>query len=226
MVQRRSSATKAISLYKLHHLDELHDAFDEEHLAHRDAEDVSLDGLPAVLLHGSLGNDEPTWTSDIERLVGVRPTLRSGSAGACLVWRESNGVCWALSWGSGFHFLRGSTIEHDFPPRILVRTAEGASIKSLTKTILDYRSRIDRSTVPGGDSIAALGVEGVGEVVSRIEGKVLIPDLAHGDRAFTLRAGEALYLPLGKDADALRADVQVLAGSERLPVRRGLEAVE
>lgn len=156
----------------------------------------------------------------------MRPALRSGSAGACLTWIEEDGSVWALSWGAGFHFLRASVIEQTFPPRVLVRAAEGASIKSLTKTILDYRSRIDRSTIPAGDSIAALGVEGYGEVVSKIEGRVLVPQLTFGNKAVTARAGEALYLPLGKSSSSLRADVAVLQKIESSPIRPGLEAIE
>jgi uncharacterized protein (TIGR04141 family) len=225
-VDSKVAATKAANLYRLHPVEELQDVFEEHHLNGRTAEDVDLDGLPALLLHGELGNEQPSWLGDVELLVGVRPVLRSGSAGACLTWAEEDGSHWALTWGAGFHFLRASSIEQTFAPRVLVRAAESASVKSLTKTILDYRSRVDRSTIPAGDSIAALGVEGYGEVVSKIEARMIVPSLTLGNKAFTARAGEALYLPLGKTASNLRADVQVLRQVERSSIRPGLEAIE
>lgn len=187
-------------------------------------EDVTVDGAPALLVSGAVSR-KSSWANDVALLTGQKIELHSQVPGAALLI-ELEGTIWAITWGQGFHFLDGERIDFGFGPRVVARSADAGEIKSLTKTILDHRARVDRSSLPNGSSIRDLGVDGYGEAVSRIEAKARIPELSFGDKQLALRAADSLNLPLAKKADALLRDLEVIAQVLERPVKQGLESLE
>jgi hypothetical protein len=145
--------------------------------------------------------------NDVKILTGHSVSLSNSSPGAALLIQDKDNVVWALTWGTGFHFLDSEQIDFGFGSRIVARSALPAEVKSLTKTVLDHRARVDRSSMPNGSTIRDLGVDGYGEVVSRIEAKAVIEDLAVGNKVIQLRASDSLNVPLAKSAEHLIRDL-------------------
>lgn len=134
-------------------------------------------------------------------------------------------MVWALTWGTGFHVLDSEQIDFGFGSGIVARSALPTEVKSLTKTILDHRGRVDRSSMPNGSTIRDLGVDGCGEVVSRIEAKAVIGDLAVGDKVVHLRAADSSNIPLAKNPGRLVADLAALDSLSRRPILSDLESL-
>ena len=184
-----------------------------------------IEGRAARLVSGAT-QTQAKWTSDVKALTGENVLLQNSSPGAALLIQVTDGAVWALTWGTGFHFLDTEQIDFGFGAGIVARSALPAEVKSLTKTILDHRARVDRSSMPNGSTIRDLGVDGYGEVISRIEAKATIPELAVGDRTLQLRAADSLNLPLAKTPTGLVADLEALDELSRRNVLPGLESLE
>lgn len=221
------TATKRTTLYRMTAGTTLQSAFVEDRLQNDNYDTASLQigGRPALLMSGALSTPA-RWGSDVSLLTGQKIDLRSSSPGAALAFQDQSDTVWAVTWGTGFHFLDAERIDFGFGPGVVARSALPAEIKSLTKTILDHRSRVDRSSMPNGSTARDLGVDGYGEVVSRIEAKAQIPGLGVGDGVIQLRAAESLNLPLSKNPDRLLSDVAVLASLSERDVLQGLESLE
>ncbi|WP_185974145.1 DUF6119 family protein [Curtobacterium sp. KBS0715] len=188
-------------------------------------DDVDLGGREARLVLGS-SSSSAKWTSDVALLIGQPVDAASSSPGAALAIPDNHGSVWVLTWGTGFHYVDAERVDYAFGPGIVARSAIADSVKSVTKTVLDHRARVDRSSLPNGSTVRDLGVDGYGEVVSRIEAKAQIPGLSVGEGIISIRAAESLNLPLAKRADRLLADLDVLVGLTTKDVRPGLESVE
>lgn len=190
-----------------------------------DVADLELEGRPARLVSGSI-TTSAKWSSDLKLLTGQTVRLTNRSPGAALLIQDAGDVIWALTWGTGFHFLDSEQIDFGFGSGIVARSALPSEVKSLTKTILDHRARVDRSSMPNGSTIRDLGVDGYGEVVSRIEAKARISDLSVGDKVIQLSAADSLKAPLAKSVEHLLADLEVLDELSRQSVLPGLESLE
>ncbi|MEV0362789.1 DUF6119 family protein [Nocardia fusca] len=105
---------------------------------------------------------------------GGSPSQRNQLPGCALVLRTSPMDLWALTWGVGYQFLDAERIDFRFGSRMVARTALSGEIRSITKTLLDHRARTDRTCLPNGSTMWDLGVDGYGEVVSRIESRARI----------------------------------------------------
>lgn len=221
-------ATKRTSLYRMVDGCTVVDAFTEAKRSSSDffeVVDLEIESRAARLVHGAL-SVSPKWATDVSLLTGQKVTLSNSSPGAALALVDGHGTVWAITWGSGFHFLDGEQIDYGFGPGIVARSALAAEVKSLTKTVLDHRARVDRSSMPNGSTVRDLGVDGYGEVVSRIEAKARIPGLVADEDVIHLRAAESLNLPLAKRAPDLLKDLEVLHDLSLEPVLPGLEGLE
>ncbi|WP_419706274.1 DUF6119 family protein [Promicromonospora sp. NFX87] len=224
----QAAATKRTTLYRMQDGSTLHTALSEQHRESDDnftVTDVTVDRRPARLVSGSIATNAK-WANDVKLLTGHPLSLSNVSPGAVLLIQGQDDVIWALTWGIGFHFLDSEQIDFGFGSGIVARSALPSEIKSLTKTILDHRARVDRSSMPNGSTIRDLGVDGYGEVVSRIESKATIGELTVGDRIIQLRAADSLNLPLAKEPANLIEDLSVLNALARRPVLAGLESLE
>ncbi|WP_353113283.1 DUF6119 family protein [Microbacterium sp.] len=187
--------------------------------------DLKVDGRSARLVAGSITTNTK-WATDLKLLTGKSVQLTNRSPGAALLIEDDNQTIWAVTWGTGFHFLDQDQIDFGFGSGIVARSALPSEVKSLTKTILDHRARVDRSSMPNGSTIRDLGVDGYGEVVSRIEAKAKISALSVGDKVVQLSAADSLKVPLAKSARNLLSDLNVLDELSRLPILPGLESLE
>jgi uncharacterized protein (TIGR04141 family) len=187
--------------------------------------DLTMEHRPARLVAGAI-TTSAKWSTDLEILTGQTVSLSNSSPGAALLIQDTGDVIWVLTWGTGFHFLDSEQVDFGFGSGIVARSALPAEVKSITKTILDHRARVDRSSMPNGSTIRDLGVDGYGEVVSRIEAKAMIGDLAVGNKVIQLRAADSLNIPLAKSPEHLFADLGVLEALSRRPVLPGLESLE
>ncbi len=187
--------------------------------------DLTVNGLPARLAIGG-SNSQAKWASDIAALTGHDETLTNIVPGAVLLIQDKTPTIWALTWGTGYHMLDAEHIDFSFGPGIVARSALPTELKSLTKTVLDHRARVDRSSTPNGSTLRDLGVDGYGEVVSRIEAKAKISGLTVGDKVIQLRAAESLNLPLARSPKALVKDLATIQAVSRQPILAGLEGLE
>lgn len=222
------AATKRKTLYRMLEGSTLETALTagrRESDGHFTVTDLTVQQRPACLVSGAITTGAK-WATDVKLLTGHTLTLSNSSPGAALLIQDKNEVIWALTWGTGFHFLDSEQIDFGFGSGIVARSALPAEIKSLTKTVLDHRARVDRSSMPNGSTIRDLGVDGYGEVVSRVESKAIIKDLAVGDRIIQLRAADSLNLPLAKEPERLIEDLAVLDELSQRPVVPGLESLE
>lgn len=221
-------ATKRTTLYRMLDGSTLETALTESRRETDDnfnVTDLHVEGRPACLVSGSI-TTKAKWSTDLKLLTGQTVDLTNRSPGAALLIQDTGDAIWAITWGTGFHFLDSEQIDFGFGSRVVARSALPSEIKSLTKTILDHRARVDRSSMPNGSTIRDLGVDGYGEVVSRIEAKARISDLSVGDKVIQLSAADALKAPLAKSAGPLLADLKVLDDLLHQPVRAGLESLE
>lgn len=188
-------------------------------------EEIEVGGRPARLVHGSISS-RAKWASDVLALTGRPVESQNSSPGAALALQDHHGTVWAITWGTGFHLLDSEQIDFGFGASVVARSALPTEVKSLTKTVLDHRARVDRSSLPRGSTVRDLGVDGYGEVVSRVEAKARIVGMSAGDGVLQLRAAESLNLPLAKRPEPLLADLQVLHDLAAKKVLPGLESLE
>ena len=186
---------------------------------------TEVDGLEAILVSGS-AQSPSKWIKDITTLTGLIPSVVNSSPGAVLAIRDDNERVWALTWGIGFHFLNAECVDYGFGSRVIARSALPDEIKAITKTVLDHRARVDRSSQPNGSTMRDLGVDGYGEVVSRVDAKGRVPGLSAGTDTIQIRASDSLNLPLGSRPRDLIHDLKVLDSLLCTPVLTGLESVE
>ncbi len=92
----------------------------------------------------------------------------------------------------GFQLLDQDKIDQRFGLRIAVRTAAPEFIKSLTRSELDHRARVDRLSIPAGETLRGFGIGDFGEMVTRLSGSARIPGLVLGDDHTQVRAADAL----------------------------------
>ena len=228
MAMNKVSTTKRTTLYKLVEGALLEDGLLESRRQSSGlftVEPLTIESLDALLVYGAVSAPSK-WSADVAQLTGRPVEVSSTSPGAVLLIKDSNGLVWALCWGIGFHFLDSERVDFGFGTRVVARSALPSEIKSITKTILDHRARVDRSSLPNGSTIRDLGVDGYGEVVSRIEAKGRIADLSVGDGVIQLRAADSLNLPLARKPAGLKQDLKTIAmllGKRVLP---GLESIE
>jgi uncharacterized protein (TIGR04141 family) len=218
--------TKRATLYRMLDGTTLESALLERYRESSDSfnvTDVTVESLDGRLVHGTLSS-RTKWAPDVALLTGV--ALSNRSPGAILLIKDKTGVVWGLSWGIGFHFIDYEQIDFGFGSRVLARSAVPGEVKSLTKTVLDHRARVDRSSLPNGSTIRDLGVDGYGEVVSRIEAKARIPDLTVGDKPIQIRASDSVNLPLAKKSIDLVRDLKTLDVLLKGMVLPGLESLE
>lgn len=187
--------------------------------------DLTIEERPARLVAGSITRPSK-WANDVKILTGQEVKVSSRSPGAVLLIQDSAKTIWAVTWGTGFQFLDTEQIDFSFGAGVVARAALPSEVKSLTKTILDHRARVDRSSLPNGSNIRDLGVDGYGEVISRIESKARIGELSAGSKVIQLSAADSLKLPLAKTPEGLLRDLAVLRGLTKRPVLPGLESLE
>lgn len=214
MAQQKATA-QATTLYRLRHTDELKDAVKKKY--REDSafvqEACTVKERDALLTVGSVGGHEPVkWAARVKELTGTAVEVSNETAAGVLLLRlddQANAATWALCWGMGWLLLDQGLVDGAFGQRLALRCADPDLLSSLTRTVLDERAKVDRSSIPAGSGLTGFGIGGFGELVTRVVGKAEIKGLSIG-KAFRVRGADAVSVPLGLTPASLLADLKVL----------------
>lgn len=225
---RKSSPASRTTLYRLTGIDALSDAIQQKYLD-GDFSSYALDveGREALLVAGTIETPQVSWAPALQGLTGKAIAMRNVTAAAALLISGTaalpgnsdsgdhasgagTGTAWALTYGMGFQLLDQARVDNGFGQRIAIRTADPNELSSITRTTLDQRARIERSTIPGGENLRGFGAGDFGELVTRLVAKAEIPSLTAGGKPLRIRGSDALSVPLGKTPGELVKDLGVL----------------
>ncbi|WOT34260.1 DUF6119 family protein [Streptomyces coeruleorubidus] len=192
--------------------------------------DVSIGGTESLLITGKISTDEPRWMPHLVSLVGHNPTLKNLTSAAALIVPLQE-YDYALTWGFGHILLNPLFLDNGFGLRFAIRKASPDQVRSLTSHTMDTLARTARTSVPSGASLDAFGVEEIGEVISRLVGRISVSGLTaaagKADSYATVRGADGLSLPLAKSPQNLLADLRYLHDTvENEPPAKGLEHFE
>lgn len=191
---------------------------------------VSIGGTESLLITGMISTDEPRWMPHLISLVGHNPQLKNLTSAAALIVPQQ-GYDYALTWGFGNLLINPLLLDSGFGLRFAIRKASPDQVRSLTSHTMDTLARTARTSVPSGASLDAFGVEEVGEVISRLVGRISISGLTAAagkpDSYATVRGADGLSLPLAKAPQDLLVDLRYLHNTvENDPPVKGLEHFE
>lgn len=217
-----------VSVYRLINITNLRDAirskyFDPPYSFRADRTTIS--GRESLLVYGSMISDKAKWTGYISDVVGTPLDLGNQTAVAVLLIKDDKDRAWALSFGMGFQTINQDLVDAGFGQRVGLRSIDVATLRSLTRTTMDQRSKVDRLSIPSGDHLRSFGLEDFGELVTRLVGQASIPGLMT-DKQITLRGADSLNIPLGRTAASLTADLDVLSELLKQPAQPGFEVLE
>jgi uncharacterized protein (TIGR04141 family) len=215
---RRPSTAHKTSLYRLVAPADgsLRACIQEKYLeADFQASDVTIGDIAALLAYGVIPNLSPKWLPHIESLVNRKPEVYNYTSAAVLLV-PLRGYVYALSWGFGHLIIAPEQIDSGFGLRFAIRRANpaDAQVRSLTTHTMDTLARTARTTVPGGAALDAFGMEEIGEVVSRLVGRIPATGLSGAgvgeSNHLTIRGADGLGIQLGRQPAGLLADLQLI----------------
>lgn len=225
---RQKSPAVRTSLYRILNAEQLLDGIQEKYLENPNftITETSVAGRDGLLISGAMTKESVSWHDTIFDVTGIDIDLGNYTAAAALLIRRDGTGAWALTYGMGFQLLDQGRIDGGFGQRIAIRTADSASLNSLTRTTLDYRSRTDRFSIPSGDNLRSFGVGDFGELVTRLVAKAEIPAMTVGSDPLRVRGADSLSVPLGRAPGLLIHDLDTLEetlSKEALPELEILE---
>ncbi|SMC67338.1 DUF6119 family protein [Kibdelosporangium aridum] len=211
--------TRRVSLYRLRPGEDLY-AMRSDRAIHDDHEFITLrvvvGGLPALLVAGLPEDDPAEWGGMVRSLTSVDIDFRTRTASAALFIRCGTEV-YAVTFGQGWRLIRESRIDRDFGLQFAVRVLDPDEIRQITRWALSAKSRVDRSSVPGGQGLWAFGLREHAELVRQLTGYVRaeVPvELSHVRKMrnrnnFRLRLefGDGVRMPLSSDGEGMAADL-------------------
>lgn len=178
-----------------------------------EAESVIVGGVRSLLVTGVISNPAPKWLPHLTSLTSCTPDVHNDTAAAVLLI-PLDAYIFGLSWGFGHLIFLPSQIDPSFGLRFALRRANPRQVRSLTVHTMDTLARTARTTVPAGATLEAFGMEEVGEVVSRLVGRIPADGLSGATGStedyLTVRGADGLSIPLGRQPDGLLADLRYL----------------
>ena len=166
------------------------------------SETVPNSGSTGLLASGVIANESPKWVPHVMSLTGQAPDVHNDTA-ACVLLVPYKSYIYALCWGFGHLVISPDRIDLGFGLRFAIRRANPRQVRSLTIHTMDTLARTARTTVPGGGNLQSFGMEEVGELVSRLVGRIPAEGLTGargGDNDFvTIRGADGLSIPLGRE---------------------------
>ncbi|MFE7033519.1 DUF6119 family protein [Streptomyces sp. NPDC057621] len=212
-----TSAARRSTLYRLVDTpptdDGLREALAEYYAENEDftVESTQVDGAPAVAIWGIVGRkDQADWCSTFKSLTGKDAKVSNASAAGAILVGVPGGP-YAVTYGMGHLLIDPSKIDPGFGLSFSIRAVESDLIRQITRNILDSRARVDRSTVPGGQSIRGFGIEHYGEVVSRLAGTLGSVSMTFNrakPKKVGIAAADSLKIPLGVKPVDLVSDLK------------------
>ncbi|MFJ4208100.1 DUF6119 family protein [Paenarthrobacter sp. NPDC089675] len=248
-VARKTSQESRMTLYRLTGLRSLKDAIREKYLDSDGftEQSVTVGDRAALLITGKTDERDPGWSKVLAGISGKPVALKNSVAAAALIIedrrdpepsstdnhpsagsiREEGRQAWALTFGMGFQLLDQRHVDNGFGQRIAVRCADPLGLNSISKTTLDERPRIERSTIPSGAPLRSFGFQDLGDLATRLVVDGRVDGIGTTTKAVKLRGADALSLPLSKGADRLISDLdQIKAALAKKPATEELAALE
>ncbi|MEV0899997.1 DUF6119 family protein [Actinoplanes sp. NPDC049802] len=175
---------------------------------------VTVGNVECVMTHGIIAREgPPDWVDHLTTLTGSQLDVSNQTA-AGLLLVPVDGFVFALSWGMGFLLFDQKYVDPGFGLRFAIRRADPDEVRSLTVHALDTLPRTAKTSVLGGAKIGAFGMEELGEVLSRLVGRVPADGLScateDGKTWITVRGSDALSLPLGRTPNLLLSDLAAI----------------
>ncbi|WP_440697180.1 DUF6119 family protein [Clavibacter nebraskensis] len=116
-----------------------------------------------------------------------------------------------MTYGMGFQLLDQRKVDGGFGQRIAIRSADPKDLNSLTRVTLDERSRVERSSIPGGAHLRGFGTNDLGDLVTRLVASARIDGLSSGAKSIKIKGADSLSIPLSKAAVNLVSDLDALS---------------
>jgi uncharacterized protein (TIGR04141 family) len=196
--------------------------------------EVSVAGREGVLLKGSIPKEHTNWSAPLGEWIDDPELAAIGQSTAAalllLPTKEASKKTWALSFGMGLHALEQSRIISGLGRKIAVRQADPDHLKSVTHSRLDQRALVARTSIPGGDDLAAYGVGGIADLISRVVASADLDGMharsVRGDKAIEIRGADAIKLPLARDPQLLLKDLDAMESLLLLDPHSRLSEIE
>lgn len=196
--------------------------------------EVTVAGRQGVLLKGSIPKEQTNWSAPLGMWINDPELAAIGQSTAAalllLPTMETSKKTWALSFGMGLHALEQSRIVNGLGRKIAVRQADPDHLKSVTHSRLDQRALVARTSIPGGDELAAYGVGGIADLISRVVATAELEGMharsVRGDKAIEIRGADAIKLPLARDPKLLLRDLDTLESLLLRPPHIRLSEIE
>ncbi|WP_164181065.1 DUF6119 family protein [Streptomyces sp. 604F] len=214
------AAARRSTLYRLIDTEASRDGLEEalvKYYADNDSFTVtptSIDGTPAITIWGVVGKkDRADWCATFKSLTGTEPTVANVAAAGAILVAVAGGP-YAITYGMGHLLIDPARIDPGFGLAFSIRSIEPTQIRQITRNILDSRARVDRSTVPGGQSIRGFGIEHYGEVVSRLAGTLGTIQMTFNrstPRKVSIAAADSLKIPLGVKPSDFLSDLREIS---------------
>ena len=179
-------------------------------------ENVAIEGRQCLLIYGQIPNESPDWLDHVQSLTTFRPRAQNDTSAALLLVRlaDDHDYCYGLSWGMGHLVVNGDRLDDGFGLRFALRRADSGQVSALTTHALDTLPRTARLSVFGGAAVKSFGLEEVGEVVSRLVGKIPAEGFSSdrpGTPTFiTVRGASALGIPLARSPNEALSDLRLI----------------
>ena len=225
---RKPSPSARTTLYRVRGIANLRDAISSKYLSRKDISAIptTVNDRSALLVKGMIHKDQASWVPRLSAISGIEIELSNSTALALLLIQDGDNEAWALSYGMGFHLIDRTKLDNGFGMRVAIRTASPEAIQSLTRTVLDPRSRTDRSSIPAGAALRGFGIGDFGEVITRMSATAELEGLSVDDSDTRVRATDSLNLPLGKTPESLTNDLDAIAQTLSLEPKPELQALE
>ena len=134
---------------------------------------------------------------------------------------------WAITFGMGFQMLEQRYIDPGFGQRIAIRCATPDGLNALSKTTLDERPQMVRSTIPSGGSLRRFGFEELGDLVTRLVAEGHIEGIGDPKKPMKVRGADSLNIPLSTSPQTLLENLdQIKSLLDKEPASRELAALE
>ena len=134
---------------------------------------------------------------------------------------------WAITFGMGFQMLEPQYVDPRFGLRVAIRCAKPAGLNVLSKTTLDERPEMIRSTIPAGAELRSFGFEELGDFSTKLVAEAHIDGIGDSKKPIKLRGADSLSIPLSKSPEKLLMNLeQIKAVLNRKPASSELAALE
>ena len=194
---RKSSGKTRMTLYRLVGLPSYNAAVREKYRQSSDGEngkeEVRVAETKAFLYWSTVKRNQVKWTDTIRELTKKELMVGNATASAVLLIpyaddtesiseakslnghdvgtsgnKASSFSAWAITFGMGFQMLEPLYIDPGFGQRVAIRCANPDGLNALSKTTLDERPEMVRSTIPSGANLRSFGFEELGDFATRL----------------------------------------------------------